>query len=336
MLHGLGDALAAVPRGEVALALRHGVDGLVAGGDEAAGACCDAALERGEGGVPAHLEVAPAGAACAAGLEEHLDARDLGEAGDLVEREAAGELDPRGDGGAADVAPGGHGAGDAGGAVGAGEVPAALEEAEDGGGGARRGGGGGLVELGGAGLRGERAGEGGDGRGQRAAREALVGAALVDERVEVGARHGRRRVEEEEEDGGGQQLKPARPAHRESQAPLVLGISRPPLSALHRSASPRWWRRCGVYWLWLQLYWRRLARVSPAGAGAGWVPRLRPALAHHTTPHDVTTPPHRQARCFVFFFRFHPAALPSWVSCATRLMSRLMGKEDGKASIFLV
>nr|ACN36207.1 unknown [Zea mays] len=135
VLHGLGDALAAVPRGEVALALRHGVDGLVAGGDEAAGAGGDAALERGEGGVPAHLEVAAAAAAAgAAGLEEHLDAGDLGEAGHLVEREAAGELDPRGDGGAADAGPGGHGAGDAGGAVGGREVPAALEEAEDGGG----------------------------------------------------------------------------------------------------------------------------------------------------------------------------------------------------------
>jgi hypothetical protein len=49
----------------------------------------------------------------------------------------------------------------------------------------------------------ECAGEGGDGQGQRAAREALIGAALVDERVEVGTRHGHRRVEEEEGGGGG-------------------------------------------------------------------------------------------------------------------------------------
>ena len=202
MLHGLVDALAAVPRGEVALALRHGVDGLVAGGDEAAGAGGDAALERREGGVPAHLEITPAAAAArAAGLEEHLDAGDLGEPGHLVEREAAGELDPRGDGGAADALPGGHGAGHAGGAVGGREVPAALEEAEDGGGGSRRGRGrGGLVELGGGGLRRERGGEGRDARGRHPAREALVGAALVDERVDVGARRGRRRVEQQDED----------------------------------------------------------------------------------------------------------------------------------------
>jgi hypothetical protein len=236
VLHGLGDALAAIPRGEVALALRHGVDGLVAGGDEAAGAGGDAALERGECGVPAHLEVAAAAAAAAgaAGLEEHLDAGDLGEAGHLVEREAAGELDPRGDGGAADAGPGGHGAGDAGGAVGGREVPAALEEAEDGGGGGgRRGRGGGLVELGGGGLRRERGGERGDARGRHPAREALVGAALVDERVEVGGRRWRRRVEQQ--DGGGQEEEPASSANAHL-ATGVLGISRPRLPALALSA----------------------------------------------------------------------------------------------------
>jgi hypothetical protein len=203
VLHGLRDALTAVPRGEVALALRHGVHGLVGGGDEPAGAGGDAALELREGRVPAHLEVAAAAAPRAAGLEEHLDARDLGEPRDLVEREAAGELDPRGDGGATDVGPGGRGAGDAGGAVGGGEVPAALEEAEDGGGGGGR-----LEGLGGGRLGGERGGEGGDGCGRHAAGEGLVSAALVDERVNVGAGHGQRRVEEEE-DGGDQEEKPA-------------------------------------------------------------------------------------------------------------------------------
>lgn len=137
VLHGLCDATAAVDIGEVALALRQGVDLLVAGGEEAAGGGAGAALELREGGVPAHLEVAVP-AAGAAGLEEHLGAGDLGEAGDLVEREAAVELDPRRDGGPAELGPGGHGAGDAGGAVGPGEVAAALEEAEDGGGGRDR------------------------------------------------------------------------------------------------------------------------------------------------------------------------------------------------------
>jgi hypothetical protein len=240
VLHGLRDALATVPRGEVALALRHGVDGLVAGGDEPAGAGGDAALELREGDVAFHLEVAAAAPSRAAGLEEHLDAGDLREPGDLVEREATGELHPRGDGGAADVGPGGGGAGDAGGAVGAGEVPAALEEAEDGagGGGGRRRGGGGLEELGVGGMFGERGGEGGDARGHRAAGEGLVGAALVDERVDVGARHGQRRVEEEE-DGGDQEEKPAGSAnaHRFA-APLGSpGLSRVPLS--RRSAPGR-------------------------------------------------------------------------------------------------
>jgi hypothetical protein len=233
VLHGLRDALAAVPRGEVALALRHGVDGLVAGGDEPAGAGGDAALELREGGVAFHLEVAAAPSR-AAGLEEHLDAGDLWEPGDLVEREAAGQLDPRGNGGAADVGPGGGGAGDAGGAVGAGEVPAALEEAEDGagGGGGRRRGGGCLEELGVGGTCGESGGEGGDARGHRAAGEGLVGAALVDERVDVCARHGQRRVEEEE-DGGDQEEKPAgsanahlfaSPASPSPAAPLLVEV----------------------------------------------------------------------------------------------------------------
>lgn len=76
-------AVAPSARAEVALALRHGIDGLVAGGDTA--------LERVRGGVPAHLEVAPA--VSAATLEENLNAGDLGGAGDLVERETVVVLD---------------------------------------------------------------------------------------------------------------------------------------------------------------------------------------------------------------------------------------------------
>ena len=157
-----------------------------------------------------------------------MDAGDLGEPGHLVEREAAGELDPRGDGGAADALPGGHGAGHAGGAVGGREVPAALEEAEDGGGGSRRGRGrGGLVELGGGGLRRERGGEGRDARGRHPAREALVGAALVDERVDVGARRGRRRVERQNGDRQKEEptwgdLSASSPCPRPSYSPSLL------------------------------------------------------------------------------------------------------------------
>lgn len=52
--------------------------GLGAGGDEASGAVGDAALVRGEGGVPTHVEVASGAATHAACLEDHLDAGDLG------------------------------------------------------------------------------------------------------------------------------------------------------------------------------------------------------------------------------------------------------------------
>jgi hypothetical protein len=69
-------------------------------------------------------------------------------------------------------------------------------------------------------MKGEAAGEDSDSRWQRAAAEDVVGAALVDVRVEVGARHQQRRVEEED-DGGGQQQRPALPAHL-SQRPRDL------------------------------------------------------------------------------------------------------------------
>jgi hypothetical protein len=65
--------------------------------------------------------------------------------------------------------------------------------------------GGGLVKLGGAGVRGEAAGEDCDSRQQRAAAEDLVGAALVDECVEVGVRPQQRRVEEKDNSSDQQQ-----------------------------------------------------------------------------------------------------------------------------------
>jgi hypothetical protein len=60
-------------------------------------------------------------------------------------------------------------------------------------------------------VRGEAAGEDSDSQQQRAAAEDLVGAALVDERVEVGVRPQQRRVEEKD-NSSGHERRPTIPA----------------------------------------------------------------------------------------------------------------------------
>lgn len=125
LLDDLGHTLTAITSGEVALALRQRVHGRVSRRVEPRPAS-DPALELGKGGVALQLEV-PSAAAGTTGLEEHLRAGYLGEAGHLVEGVAAGKLDTGGDRGTAEGAPHGKDAADAGGAVGGAEVAAALE-----------------------------------------------------------------------------------------------------------------------------------------------------------------------------------------------------------------
>ena len=147
------------------------------------------------------------------------------------------------------------------------------------------------------------------------------------------APRGRRTTRAAARGGGGRRRRPA----AETGAPRPSRIADSPgpwdLSPPFLCSAPLLCLAAVVVVVWSVLAPALLA--SPRSRLACWVGSASAPLSP-TTPHDVTTPPHRQARCFVFFFRFHPAALPSWVSCATRLMSRLMGKEDGKASIFLV
>ncbi|CAN6283316.1 unnamed protein product [Urochloa humidicola] len=83
------ESLLRLPTLILKLALHQGIDGLVAGGDPV--------LERSEGGVPAHLEVAPPLLPVSQVLKCIWTLETLGkrEAGGLVEREAAGEVDLR-------------------------------------------------------------------------------------------------------------------------------------------------------------------------------------------------------------------------------------------------
>lgn len=84
MLDDMGDTLATISRGEVGLALCHGIHLLVAGAIEPTVAPADVGLHMCEGGVAVHLKVNPTITALSTVLEQNLGVRHLRELGYLV------------------------------------------------------------------------------------------------------------------------------------------------------------------------------------------------------------------------------------------------------------